>query len=178
MNKIEIVNHALTLLGEAAVLSPEGAPAINSIYNTVKKKLLRSYPFACAKKTYVLNPLSEEPEFGFMYKYQIPNDCLRINPHFFAENGGTRIGQCVFSDAPEMSFIGICNVTEDKLDPDVAAILSYDLAIETALGQTSKIELRESLKRERSRLYEEAKANSAQESVPEEVKYKCSWSYR
>lgn len=178
MDKIEIVNHALTLLGEAAVISPEGAPAINAIYDTVKKKLLRSYPFSCAKKLYVLNPLTEPPEFGFMYKYQIPNDCLRINPRFFAENGGMRSGQSVFSDAEEMRFIGICNVSEDRLDSDVAAILSYDLAIETALGQTSKVELRETLKSERARLYEEAKSNSAQESVPEEIKYECSWSYR
>lgn len=178
MNKIEIINHALSLLGEATVLSPEGAEDINRVYDTVKKKLLRSYPFSCAKKLYILNPLTEEPEFGFMYKYQIPNDCLRINPCFFAKNGGMRIGQCVFSDAEEMRFIGISNITEDKLDADVAEILSYDLAIEASLGQTSKIELRETLKGERARLYEEAKTNSAQESVPEEIKYECSWSYR
>ena len=178
MNKIEIVNYAQTLLGEAAALSPEGAEAINRIYDTVKKKLLRSYPFACTRKLYVLNPLSEEPEFGFMHKYQIPTDCLRINPHYFVENGGVRVGQCVFSDAEEMRFIGICNVTEDKLDADVAAILSYDLAIETSLGQTSKVELREALKSERARLFAEAKANSAQESVPEKLEYECSWSYR
>lgn len=178
MNKIEIVNHALTLSGEAAVLSPEGSEAVNRVYDTVKKKLLRSYPFSCAKKLYVLNPLTEEPEFGFMYKYQIPNDCLRINPSFFAENGGMRVGQAVFSDAEEMRFVGICNVSEDQLDPDVSTILAYDLAIEVSLGQTSKIELRDTLKGERARLFAEAKANSAQESVPEKVSYECSWSYR
>ena len=93
MNKIEIVNHALTLLGEAAVLSPEGSEAVSRVYDTVKKKLLRSYPFACAKKLYVLNPLTEEPEFGFLHKYQSTsiNHPERIPTSYQTENGLKRL---------------------------------------------------------------------------------------
>lgn len=68
MNKTDIINHALTLLGQATVISAEGAPAMDALFNNSKKRLLRSYPFACARKDYVLNPLSEMPEFGYLHK--------------------------------------------------------------------------------------------------------------
>lgn len=37
MNKTDIINHALTLLGQATVISAEGAPAMDALFNNSKK---------------------------------------------------------------------------------------------------------------------------------------------
>lgn len=178
MNKTDIINHALMLLGQAGVLSADGAPDMNALFDTLKKRLLRSYPFACAKKDYVLNPLSDVPDFGYMHKYQLPADCLRIDPRFFEKNGGVRKGDAVYTDANALKFTGISNINEAALTDDVAAVLAYDLAVETCIFYTSDKNLKEQLKSEREKMFEQAKRDAAQESTPEEVTYECSWSYR
>lgn len=178
MNKTDIINHALTLLGQATVISAEGAPAMDALFNNSKKRLLRSYPFACARKDYVLNPLSEMPEFGYLHKYQLPADCLRVDPRFFDKNGGVRKGDAVYTDAEEMKFTGIADIDEAALTEDVATLLAYDLAIETCFLLTSDKNLEEQLKRRRADLFESAKRDSAQESTPEEIVYACSWGIR
>ena len=78
----EIVNAALTLLGEARVLSIDDntkpAREAKAIYEIARRSLMSSYDWSFAKARAQLPALADAPAFGYSYAYQIPTDCLRL----------------------------------------------------------------------------------------------------
>lgn len=79
---IDIVNAALTLLGESRIVSfsdnSKPAREANAIYEQVRDALLAGYTWSFAKKRVQLSALSTAPVFGYANAFQLPSDCLRV----------------------------------------------------------------------------------------------------
>lgn len=79
---IEIVNSALTKLGESRImdLSDDVKPAreMNAIYELRKRFLLRAYLWSFSMKRVSLSALSAAADWGYLFQYQLPTDCLRV----------------------------------------------------------------------------------------------------
>jgi len=81
-SKVEIINRALTKLGETRILSPtdnvKPAREANSIWDTVLKDELRAHPWNFAIKRDQIAADVATPSFEFAYQYTKPSDCLRF----------------------------------------------------------------------------------------------------
>lgn len=90
-SKVEIANMALTMIGSSMITSLED-PIKNAIilkqsWNMCRDAVLRTYPWNCARTRITLSPISNERDssgslipavFGWMYKFQLPSDCIRV----------------------------------------------------------------------------------------------------
>lgn len=80
--KLDIFNLALLRLGAPPTLDPdENAKrtiALNNCYELVRDLVLRDHPWNFATRRAPLSLLAEAPAFGYSYKYQLPDDCLRV----------------------------------------------------------------------------------------------------
>ena len=80
--KVDIANQALSLIGADSITSFEEntstARRMKTVYDTSRKALLRLHPFQCSTKRIQLNPISKQPEFGYTYQFQLPDDLIRI----------------------------------------------------------------------------------------------------
>ncbi|EOC1299350.1 hypothetical protein ACI09I_000938 [Cronobacter dublinensis] len=81
--RIEIINRALTKLGSDRLMSEAddnaASRAIEAVYNGLLESLLRTYRWSFAIKRAKLARLTDEPVFGYLYAYQLPSDCIRID---------------------------------------------------------------------------------------------------
>ena len=87
ITKTEIANNALSHLAAGRVVNiltdtDEKARAINAVFDTVAKEVIRSHRWSCCIKRVKLEQLSPAPTtyqtFGYKYKYQLPSDSLRF----------------------------------------------------------------------------------------------------
>ncbi len=80
--KTDIANQALSLIGADSITSFEEntstARRMRTVYDSSRKALLRLHPFQCSTKRIKLNPISTQPEFGYSYQFQLPDDLIRI----------------------------------------------------------------------------------------------------
>jgi hypothetical protein len=78
----QIVNVALTLLGEGHILSLDDntkpAREAKIIYEPTVRALLGAYNWSFAKTRAQLPELSSAPLFQYRHQYQLPTDCLRL----------------------------------------------------------------------------------------------------
>ena len=81
-SEVEIVNAALTLLGEGRIASladdVKAAREATAVFSIRRDALLAGYTWSFAKTRAQLSALVDAPPFGFTLKYQLPSDCLRI----------------------------------------------------------------------------------------------------
>lgn len=94
---LQICNNALLMLGNNAIASLDdtGKAAVlcNHFYQQVIDATLRAYKWNCATVRDTLTADETAPEFGFAYRYAVPDDCLRVlgmsddKTRFKVENG-------------------------------------------------------------------------------------------
>lgn len=83
-SKVEIVNSALTQLGQQRITSfdDESIPAqdASAIYNLVVEEIISKGMFPSSKTRATLAASSDTPEFEYSNKFQLPTDpkCLRV----------------------------------------------------------------------------------------------------
>lgn len=81
-SSVDIANSALTKLGEARIMSltdnVKPAREINAIFTLRRDALLRAYNWNFAMKRAQLSALTDGPDWGYSYAYQLPSDCLRM----------------------------------------------------------------------------------------------------
>jgi hypothetical protein len=81
--KIVIINRALTKLGSERLMSEmdnnAASRAIEAVYDGVLENLLRVYRWSFAIRRKQLAALTEKPEYGYQFQYQLPSDCQRID---------------------------------------------------------------------------------------------------
>ncbi|MHB8825150.1 MAG: hypothetical protein ACYC5T_10000 [Thiobacillus sp.] len=79
---VEIVNMALTRLGEGHIVSmsdnTKPAREANTIYQTTKDALLGGYNWSFAKTRAILTATLTAPAFEYALAYDLPADCLRV----------------------------------------------------------------------------------------------------
>ncbi len=79
---VDIVNRALSKLGEAHISSLEGeqksAQLAASMYDNLLGAEISAHAWHFAKARLMLTALAEKPAFGWNFQYQLPEDCLRV----------------------------------------------------------------------------------------------------
>tara|TARA_X000001382_G_scaffold109638_1_gene85892 strand:+ start:1099 stop:1713 length:615 start_codon:yes stop_codon:yes gene_type:complete len=89
MTKIEICNHALLKIGADTIASldinqndqesvVQSAKLCNILFTQALEEVLRTYRWNSALKRDKLSRLAETPAFKWKYKYQLPNECVRV----------------------------------------------------------------------------------------------------
>lgn len=89
MTKIDICNHALLKIGASNIASLDtdsntdnatiqSAKLCNIFFEQALEEVLRTYKWNSALKRKKLSRLTEIPDFKFKYKYQLPNDYIRV----------------------------------------------------------------------------------------------------
>lgn len=81
-SQVEIVNYALTLLGQDRILSIDddlkAAREAKAVYSIVRDALLAGYTWSFAKTRASIPASVTVPAFQFANTYPLPVDCLRI----------------------------------------------------------------------------------------------------
>lgn len=82
MDYVQIANAALDLVGQAQIMSLDDATnaamkAKLHIYNAIQEVLAAGF-WKSARKSATLAELSPVPEFGWAFRYQLPNDYIRL----------------------------------------------------------------------------------------------------
>jgi len=89
LSKVEICNHALLKIGADTIASldinqtdseavVQSAKLCGILFDQALEETLRTYKWNSALKRLQLSRLAETPAFKFKYKYQLPNDCIRV----------------------------------------------------------------------------------------------------
>ena len=79
---VQIVNQALTLLGEASITSltdnSQRARVMNTLFEPTRDALLAGHPWVFARSRVTLAQEATAPPFGWAGSFQLPNDFLRL----------------------------------------------------------------------------------------------------
>lgn len=122
---VEICNLALLRLGGAynqemitSLTEDSKAARVCSVYYPqVRDEVLRSHPWNCAVKRADLGaPLSETPEWGYDYAYQLPTNpkCLRVLQMEDVKTQWRREGDKLLTDETEVNILYVARVTDVK----------------------------------------------------------------
>lgn len=81
-SSVDIVNLALTLLGEERISSIDDdvkpAREAKAVYDIARDAALAGYDWAFAFDRASLSALADAPAFEYSLQYQLPSDCLRL----------------------------------------------------------------------------------------------------
>ena len=170
-SEVQIVNVALTLLGEARIMSVDddvkAAREAKALLEINRDALLAGYNWSFAMFRQQLSALATVPAFGYGVQYLLPTECLRIVQvgQFFHgldltdyRGGSTEEyqveGRNILTDlgAP-LNFRGIKRVTDTTLfsanfAKAFAAYLAVDLAEPLTQSDTKRDRALQQLKRE------------------------------
>jgi hypothetical protein len=80
--EVDIVNRALSKLGEALITSLDdkvkAARLASAMYETVRDTVISAHAWGFARARTEITPLDEKPAFGWERQYLLPTDCLRV----------------------------------------------------------------------------------------------------
>lgn len=138
ITEVDIVNSGLSKIGAEPIMSLDDdskeARSAKNRFALVRDVVLRMHPWNCATERVELAPLTDTPDFGYDYYFQIPSDCLRIlliNPE---DNIDYRIeGRMIATDtdAVELKYVKRLEDTT-LLDPlcaeAIGAYLAWDIS--------------------------------------------------
>jgi hypothetical protein len=170
MTKTEIINVALSRLGESPIQSPEdgsaAANAANIVYDIARRAALRDYPWSFAVREADL-PRLEQGGYFYEYAYELPSDCIRVvellgNPEYETS------GRSLLTNAADIKLRYVADVSDTGLfDSKFTEALTYKLASELALSIKGSPELMASYNNAYLSLAKDGGAKSAQESRKE-----------
>lgn len=94
-SETDILNNALILIGEQPVLTADNQTTAGrrflQIYPIARNSLLRAHNWNFAITRTTLAALSDTPEWGYNYQYQLPSDLLKllqVNSYYANMNAG------------------------------------------------------------------------------------------
>ena len=174
--KTDIANQALSLIGADSITSFEEntstARRMRTVYDSSRKALLRLHPFQCSTKRIKLNPISTQPEFGYSYQFQLPDDLIRIinanTEDYVVETDR------LLSDQSELNLVYVFdNKNEETYDSLFIECLILYLASKITKAVTGSQGTADSYYMQCQELIKQAKAVQAQE-VPSQQFFKDS----
>ena len=172
--RTSIVNHALSLIGDQNIASFDEntarAERCRSIYDQVRKSILRDHPWSCAKKRTILAPVTTYPAFGYTHSFPLPRDFIRIisanTEKYEVEN------RYILANTNRINLEYIFdNDNEDSWDSMLVEAMSLKMAAKLckpntgsdAAGQSAEAQYRDLIKR--------ARTINAQERPSEDIVY-------
>ncbi len=146
--------------------SNKRARLCNEQYPKIRDRLLESHPWNFAIKRQDLSVSTEEPVFGYTYKYALPTDCLRVlsvNDDGDAEYK-VETSTFLFTDEADVSIRFIQKVTDTTLYSKMfAETLAVQLAADIGYAITQNATLVAELIDLGNKLEAKAKSYDAQE---------------
>lgn len=174
---VSICNLALGLIGERAVTSvspPDNtARAIlcNQFYDPVRRAVLRSHPWNCAKKQAAIPASATPPLFTWSFAYPQPSDFVRM----FDEPDQDRpewelMGNLILTnDGPPLNLVYIYDLMDPtRFDPLLIEALAHALATDIAVPLTQDRSKRADLAAITEGKLSIARLAGAQENAPKE----------
>jgi hypothetical protein len=136
-SKVQIVNMALTQLGSNRITNitedTEQARKANAVYDLVRDEVMAAHPWNFAITRDSLAQLSDTPEYGYDYQYQIPSDCLRVIDEEDYDTDFTIEGDKLLCNESSVNIRYIKRITDTtKYSPGFIIALSARLAAELA----------------------------------------------
>lgn len=186
--KIDIMNKAINLLGEAYINSPtqatKAASRINTEYDSVRDLVLRSHTWNFAIKRVKLNKSAETPTYNWEYAFPLPSDFIRLvrvsdtdtdyddveaPPWEIGLHGASNV-RAILSDFDQCYITYVSRVTDENLfDPLFVSAFAAALAKETAYSIVQDIQLKKDLDEYYYRVLRRAKSIDSQESNNQSV---------
>lgn len=81
VSAVSICSNALLLLGDDPIdsfdVDNDRTRLVANLYTSARDRVLRAHPWNCATKRKILSPETKLPEFGWGYKFLLPDDWLR-----------------------------------------------------------------------------------------------------
>lgn len=151
-----LANRALAHLGEEGISDIDDTTSTKArickeFVGDVIDEVLRMHRWNCAIDRQTLSQLSEAPNHGYDYAYQLPGDCLRLlelngeqvdgSTEFLEIESGERL--LTDEDTAEIRYIKRIDVHE--FDPLLAKAVALALAVEIAIPLTKDSKKREAL---------------------------------
>ena len=174
MDKIDICNLALTKTGGMPIQDindpyDENARQCKLIFDPVLEEALREYPWNFSLAQTSLSLLTDKPEFEWQYKYQLPNDCIRVirteNFDKYKIMGGqlyTNINPCKVLYQKKISDLNL-------VDSSFAIALSVELAVRLSYTLTQSRAQTDALIQEAKYAWTQARNIDSAESPVERV---------
>ena len=154
ISQLTIVNGALVAIGADPIISIDEntneARTAKSRFDTVRDAVLRAAPWGCAISRAELAQTSEDPLFGYAYRYALPANpyCLRVLTMDEADLGYLwRVaGRFLETDSETANIEFIRRLTSySEYDPQLAETISARLAAEIAYKITANKTMTESM---------------------------------
>lgn len=177
---VAICNRALTYLGANRITSIDDdsleARLCKEFVDDIRDELLRSHPWKFALTRATLSVISTTPEWGWDYKFALPNDCLRVVEMYGQEQDNwTEEGRYLLTDAATAQIKYIKKITTvGSFDSMFTLVYALDIAIALSYALTTSSDLRDSLIKLRELKIKEARTYSAQSAVGDRV-YSDDW---
>ncbi|MGE4471082.1 MAG: hypothetical protein AB7D47_13190 [Desulfovibrio sp.] len=128
---VGICNLALGRIAQRAIASlserSNEAMFCTTFYDSVRRIVLRAYPWNFARKVAALALSAEDAEYGYVYRYALPTDCLRPLELTNLEHGGR---ERLFSNGPPARRIAFRIMGRDLLANMENARLAYTRNVE------------------------------------------------
>jgi len=181
---VEVVNEALTLLGETAITvlteNSDKARVFNRLYLPTLDQALRTHDWNFARMRAVLAQLQAVPEFGYSFMYQLPQNplCLRVlttnltateawEIETFITADGSAQYRVILTDASAIEIRYIARIEPPTLwDSLFADAFVHELARRGAYAITRNATLVQSLTEEAKEKWRNARSVDGQESRP------------
>lgn len=146
---VSIGNIALIALGENPVTSifpPDNtkrAIVLSQRYDDVRRFVLRSHPWNCARKQAVLAASATTPPFQWDYAYPLPSDFIRMSEGLPENDRAVWeiVGNQLCTDeAPPLDLDYICDLQDPTLfDPGLVHAVAYAIVAELGLAITGSV---------------------------------------
>jgi hypothetical protein len=168
---VSICNGALAHLGEDPIVArtdnTKRANLCAQFYDRVRRSVLRSHPWRCAKKRDALPALSVAPLFGYAHAYQKPSDYLRAMdlpeddmPRWEIEGDTILSGE----GAP-LNIVYVYDLQDaSRMDPLLVEIIELELADYMCMPLTQSVNKQQAIQQKLARKKAEARSVSAQEA--------------
>lgn len=171
---VEICNSALARVGSERITSLSDdnprARMLNEQYDKVRKSILRAHPWNFAKRRVELAAITTEPEFGWDYYFQLPDDCLRVLVIDDEEAPWAVEGRYLACDNSTVEILYISDVSDtQQFDPHFDEALAAQIAANISYFLTQSVTLRQDLMREAKELLATARSFNGQEGSPVSV---------
>ncbi len=157
-NKTEICNLAVSWLGGQRITSVDDddsqeANLCRANYDMARMAVLEERDWTFAMKRKELTPLVSRPDFGYSYKFQVPQDCLRVTAVYSPSNSNISQPE-IINYVVEGSQI-LCNIAiihvkyiEDVTNttlfsPQFDQALASYLATNIAVGLTESVDMQQ-----------------------------------
>lgn len=168
---VSLVNMALADIGEAPISdfnqNSSTARKVASIYYLKRDELLRSHPWAFAKKRILLAQSSDTPPWGYSKYHIIPDDCLRILDINTWDCPYHKEGSYIATDSDKVGLLYIYRVEDpNEFDSSFVALFSKYLSANLAWSIKGSRTLRSDLMNEFNRDLALARGYSATEGTP------------